>query len=132
MNVLKGLGLIHCTTGFDPMLDEPRTGYVIHKPTAQKGAAMESQKPAAAVAALPQSALDQHFALLNQASINRQRKEFHTLQAAFARLGYELKPWQFHAIGQTLFDVMRHGQTHTFRHFGDVRAHLASLRQRGG
>lgn len=60
----------------------------------------------------------------------RQRKAFCTMQAQFARLGYELKSKQ-HAAGITLFEVTRHGQTRVFSHFGDVGAYLAQVQQGG-
>lgn len=58
----------------------------------------------------------------------RQRKAFVTLQAQFARLGFELKSRQ-HPAGVTLFEVSRHGQTRVFSHFGDVGAYLTQLHQ---
>ena len=60
----------------------------------------------------------------------RQRKAFFTLQAQFARLGFELKSKQ-HPAGVTLFEVSRHGQTRVFSHFGDVGAYLTQLQQGG-
>lgn len=60
----------------------------------------------------------------------RQRKAFVTMQAQFARLGFELKSKQ-HPAGVTLFEVSRHGQTRIFSHFNDVGAYLTQLQQGG-
>lgn len=56
----------------------------------------------------------------------RQRKVFVTMQAEFARVGFELKSKQ-HPAGVTLFEVSRHGQTRVFSHWGDVGAFLTQL-----
>ena len=53
-------------------------------------------------------------------------KSYSTLQAQFARLGFELKSKQ-HLTGLTLFEVSRHGQTRVFSHWGDVGAFLTQL-----
>jgi hypothetical protein len=56
----------------------------------------------------------------------RQRKAYVTMQAEFARVGFELKSKQ-HPAGVTLFEVSRHGQTRIFSHWGDVGAFLTQL-----
>jgi hypothetical protein len=56
----------------------------------------------------------------------RQRKAFVTMQAQFARVGYELKS-KHHPAGITLFEVTRHGQTRIFSAWHDVGAFLAQV-----
>ena len=60
----------------------------------------------------------------------RQRKAFVTMQAQFARLGFELKSKQ-HPAGITLFEVSRHGQTRVFSAWHDVGAFLTQVQQGG-
>lgn len=60
----------------------------------------------------------------------RQRKAFCTMQAQFARAGFELKSKQ-HPAGITLFEVSRHGQTRVFSGWHDVVAFLAQVQQGG-
>lgn len=60
----------------------------------------------------------------------RQRKAFVTMQAQFARIGFELRSKQ-HPAGLTLFEVTRHGQTRVFSHWHDVSAFLAQVQQGG-
>lgn len=60
----------------------------------------------------------------------RQRKEFYTRQAEFARVGYELKS-KHHLSGLTLFEVTRHGQTRIFSAWHDVGAFLVQVQQGG-
>lgn len=60
----------------------------------------------------------------------RQRKAFVTMQAQFARVGYELKS-KHHPAGLTLFEVTRHGQTRIFSAWHDVGAFLTQLQQGG-
>ena len=57
-------------------------------------------------------------------------KSFSTLQAQFARVGYELKS-KHHPAGLTLFEVSRHGQTSVFSSWHDVGAFLIQLQQGG-
>lgn len=61
----------------------------------------------------------------------RQRKAFVTMQAEFARVGFELKSKQ-HPAGITLFEVSRHGQTRVFSAWHDVSAFLTQVQQSGG
>lgn len=56
----------------------------------------------------------------------RQRKAFCTMQAEFARVGFELKS-KHHPTGLTLFEVTRHGQTRIFSAWHDVGAFLTQL-----
>lgn len=56
----------------------------------------------------------------------RQRKAYLTMQAEFARVGYELKS-KHHPAGLTLFEVTRYGQTRIFSAWHDVGAFLTQL-----
>jgi hypothetical protein len=59
-------------------------------------------------------------------AVQRQRKAFFTMQAEFARVGFELKS-KHHPAGLTLFEVSRHGQARIFSAWHDVGAFLAQL-----
>ena len=116
--------LVNLPAAFDGRDANAPPGCVPYQPDPKKGEAPRVQLEASGTERPCKETFDTSIVQETQ----RQRKEFYTRQAEFARVGFELKS-KHHPSGLTLFEVSRYGQARIFSSWHDVGAFLVQVQQ---